>query len=343
MRSIVKKVIGFILISTLIIGSTAGCGSKTTGSEADVENSSADSAENTELKTVRIGGISQGDYLSGFVGVAQQLGFLEEAFNAAGYAVEVSGFQSGPAVNEAFASSGGIDIAVVGDLPAITAKGGGLDTRMIATIGGNIKYSILAHDDFEFTGFKDFEGKKIAVSTGTILEYFVESLLTDNGVDLSKVEFVNDASPQTFISGEVDFFPSVTYVNDTYEKEGYGKVIYTTFDEPQYNSIAIGYTSDKFINENPDAIKAIISALERTVDYVKENSEEYYQLLSDATSGTFKAESFAIENDDPTFENYKPNITEEDVEWLKGLKNFALDNGLITGDFDVDSWIYYVE
>lgn len=355
MRRTLKKAAGLLLAGVLFGVGIAGCGTGAANgadvSENEPEVSGAAATEEVSetsgdtagLKTVTIGGISQGDYLSGFVGITQQLGYFEEELNAVGYTAEFSGFQSGPAVNEAFAS-GAVDVAFMGDLPAITAKGGGLDSKVIVTTGGAIKYSILAHDDFEFTSFQDFEGKKIASATGTVIQYFIESYLTDNGVDISKVEFVNDLSLQTFLSGDVDFYPTVLYINDTYEREGYGKIIYNTLDDAKYNSIAVGYSSDEFINENPEAVKAVYNALQKAVEYVKENTEEYYQLLSDASSGTFKPESFAAENVNNTdFADYSPEVTEDNVKWLNELKEYALRNELIVEDFDIDSWIYHVE
>lgn len=346
MKRTLKKATGLLLASILVSVGIAACGTgaATRKKTADVtENETKSSGDTAGLKKVRIAGISQGDNLSGFGGIAQQLGYFEEELNAVGYIAEFSGFQSGPSINEAFVS-GAVDVAFMGDLPAITAKGGGMDSKVIATVGGPIQYSILAHNDFEFTSFKDFEGKKIGSVTGTIIQYFVESLLADHGVDISKVEFVNDMSIQTFLSGDVDFYPTVLYMNDTYEREGYGKVIYNTLDDAKYNSIGVGYTSEKFINENPDAVKAIYNALKKTVEYVRENTEDYYQLLSDASSGTFKPESFAAENVNNTdFADYSPEVTEDNVKWLNELKDYALDHGLIVEDFDVDSWIYHVE
>ena len=352
MKKNTNKLIALLAAATLLFG-VAGC-----KDAAGADNGAADAAgteketignrqqeENgaTDLKTVKIAGISQGEYLSGIPGVAQQLGFFEEELAEVGYVPDFEGFQSGPAVNEAFAS-GDIDVALIGDLPALTAEGAGLQTRVFAAYGKQIQYGILAQPDDTFSSFKDIEGKRMVVPKGTVLQYFVEQVLTDNGVDISKVEFVNDTSIQTFLSKEVDFYPSVLYIVDAYEKEGYGKVVYSSVDAPQYCSTGLGFAKEAYIEENPEVIKAIYDALERTAEYVKEHPQEYYQMLSDASSGTFQPESFEAEYvNDSEFESLKPEITDQSIEWLKKLEKFAEDNQLITSEVDIDAWVYRVE
>lgn len=333
------KFISLLLAVTMLTTALVGCSN---GTSSDSEKST-ENTNSGKLKPIVIGATSQGDYLAGSTGVGQQLGIFEDELAKAGYSVSFSGFQAGPAVNEAFVS-GDIDVAILGDLPAITAQANGLNTQAFA-VSSILQYGILAQPDFEFTSFKDFEGKKIATYTGTIIQYFIENVLKDNGVDISKVEFVNDLSIQTFLSGDVDFFPNMLYTVREYEQQGYGKIIFDTLDNPQYATESISYASSDFIKENPDAIEAIYNAEKKIAEYARDNSEEYYQMLSDASSGTFSVESFKYQYPDTSklFDDLAPEFSEDRLELLKDVKDYAANNGLLVKDFDFDSWIYKVE
>lgn len=72
-------------------------------------------------KIVRIGTADNNGRLSGLLGLAKQLGYLEEELQHIDYQYSISGFAgAGPAVNEGLATNA-IDIAVYADFPGIIA------------------------------------------------------------------------------------------------------------------------------------------------------------------------------------------------------------------------------
>ncbi|MCM1062383.1 MAG: ABC transporter substrate-binding protein [Eubacterium sp.] len=333
MRSKFKFMV-LILTSVLMLSSFVGCDT--------VSRSPADDAKPGKLKNIVFGGISQGDYLTASQGIAQQLGFFEEELEKAGYSITFSGFQSGPAVNEAF-ESGDIDVANMGDIPSIIARAN--DPKCVAVSAQlNANYAILARNDFNFNSYKDFEGMNVGSVSGTVYQYIVETVLDKGGADISKVNIVNAASAQMIASGDVDIIPGTMYMCAEYEKQGIGKIIASFSDTPELSGVGITYASRKFVEENPDAIKAINNAYKRVYEFAKSKPEKYFQMLSDSTSNTFSSESFAKEyTDDSTFEGLLPYFDETKIHMLENMKQFALDKSIISSDFDLDDWLYIVE
>lgn len=358
------KRMGMVLAAAALLASAAGCGvQKTKDSEtakteaadteskadtasteaADAETAGGGTSDTEELQVVRIGGISQGDILNGSSGVAQKLGYFDEELEKIGYKSEIYGFQNGPAVNEAFAS-GSLDVAFMGDLPALVAKGKGVDSRIFTASGKETHYAILAQNDVEFNSLQDLEGKTVSVTIGTVLQYYFEQLLLDNGIDINKVNIVNDGTFATYESHDVDFLVTAFYYADAYEQQGKGKIVNDTLETPQYASQAFGYASSDYIAEHEDVIAAVYHALERVQEYDKENPQGYFEIFSESTGGTVPTSSLERSYvNDPEFESVNPAFTEECIDKLKALKDYALEGGLLAGDVDVDEWVYYVE
>ena len=161
-----KKKIGLIigLLLTLALLVTA-C-----GASAKSNTQTGDSAnKDGELKTVKIGATSATAQLSENALLAQNLGYFDDELKKVGYKAEYVGFaQAGPAVNEAFAA-GEIDYAIYADFAAIAAKSNKIDIKVVGLANQQMNYALLATQKSGISSWKDIEGKKLIVPTGTMM------------------------------------------------------------------------------------------------------------------------------------------------------------------------------
>lgn len=87
-----------------------------------------------------------------------------------------------------------------------------------------------------------------------------------------------------------------------------------------------------YLKENKAAAEAIIQALQRAKEYITQNPEKAYEAL--ATSDNPKELYENIYPKESGFDNFDPQIKEEQAERLNSLAKFLLENGTISKDID---------
>src|SRR6187551_1367160 len=94
-------------------------------------------------------------------------GMLEEEFKPDGIQVKWSFLRgAGPAVNEAYAN-GLVDFSLLGDLPSIIGKAGGLQTRVLAATAIRQNLYLTVPASSEIQKLTDLRGKKVSLFKGT--------------------------------------------------------------------------------------------------------------------------------------------------------------------------------
>lgn len=121
-------------------------------------------------------------------------GILEEEFKPDGIPVTWTFARgAGPAVNELFAN-GLADITLLGDLPSILGKSGGLKTRLLATATLSNRY-IAVPADTNIHSIKDLANRKVALTKGTCNHLSANRILDANGLQEKDVRMINMDSP----------------------------------------------------------------------------------------------------------------------------------------------------
>lgn len=131
-------------------------------------------------------------------GVTLRVGDLSKtgraALEAAGeadtpYKIEWSAFPAGPPAIEAL-NAGAIDVSTMGDTPSIFAQAGKVDTKIVAVAHPatpkQTYLQLLVPEDSDIKTIADLEGKKVAVSKQTILQYFLLRAFEKAGLDLEQ-------------------------------------------------------------------------------------------------------------------------------------------------------------
>lgn len=332
--SIIKKIAVVVFIATVLLTGLVACQSKQTNkaekTEKTEENNKADDA-----KVVKIGSSGTDGTATDAALIAQKLGYFEEELKKAGYTPEYTGFTgAGPAMNEAMAS-GSLDIALYGDLPAITAKSSGVDVKIFASYNSNYPFAVLVSNKSGITSVKELKGKKVAVGFGTVPYEYLSKLLEKNGLSINDVQIVNTSTdgPTMMASDQVDAVVTADTTVRIYEQKGIGKTLVSSKDDESISGLLIAATTSKYINENREAVKAVIKALNRAYEYAKENPDK---TLENMVTDNYTKELLALTYSDTSFSYYNPEITDDVKTRIESTKKFLLDNKLISTDINTD-------
>jgi ABC-type nitrate/sulfonate/bicarbonate transport system substrate-binding protein len=134
--------------------------------------------------------------------------------------------------------------------------------------------------------WKDLAGKKVGGLTGGTLERFYSVALRDHGIDPTKIEQVNFATPgpdymQSLESGVLDAFAAFEPFTATAAVEGWATYAPT---EPGRNSFgganrALGANTD-FLARQPDVAVAMLKALGEVTQFPKSNPDAWAELTA---------------------------------------------------------------
>ncbi|WNY28013.1 Putative aliphatic sulfonates-binding protein [Methanimicrococcus stummii] len=186
-------------------------------------------------------------------------------------------FPSGPSEATALAS-GAIQFAYIGAAPIIPAVAqNNADLKIIAAVQINGS-GLVIPTDAEYTDPTYFEGKKIATfPPGSIQDTLLKQWLTDNGVNLSKVDIkgMDSGEAQTALkAGSVDavFLPHPA--PSIIVKAGDGKVILDSGEMSADHACCVLAVSQDFIDKYPDIVAEVVKIHVDATKYTNDNPEE---------------------------------------------------------------------
>jgi len=270
-------------------------------------------------------------------------GMLEEEFKPDGIKIQWSFLRgAGPAVNELYANEL-VDFSLLGDLPSIIGKAGGLDTRILAATGIRGSTYVAVPSDSTIASIKDLKGKRVAIFKGTNIQLAINKILEKNGMKESDIRFISmdtNTAKAALITKDIDAaFGGADYI--ALRDQGAAKIIYNSrFDDPRFLRHAALIGSQEFIQKYPQITARVVKTLVRAAKWLSDQDQNpvaAYQLW--AKSGVpfsnykedLQAESLKVRSSpliDPYFvSTYKWNIRE--------AKRF----GLIKKDIDFEHWV----
>lgn len=325
---------GFLAASALTVLSLAGCG----GAQGQQGASTAASGS----KTVRIGGITDQPKLDMVGAIAQKERFFEDELGKIGYTPEYQGFiQQGPAINEAF-SSGALDYALYGTLPALVAVSNGIDTKIIANACKRVPHAIAVKNDSPINSVADLKGKRVVAQTGTVLVQFLALALKTANLTLNDVEIINSATdgPSLVTADQADAYTTSTVYGYANEPKGIGKVIFSA-DKLDVSASFVFAGRKAVIDQNPNVAYALIRALKRAYELAASDPDKAYQ---DLATTDLPADLQKKGYPDTSFTDFDPKIDAHSEESIRQTIQFIRDNQLAKNDVSyeqaVDTTLY---
>ncbi|MBR4357776.1 MAG: ABC transporter substrate-binding protein [Butyrivibrio sp.] len=257
-----KKVLAIMVMTSIL----SGCGAK--------NNTAYVAPQNESTATVKVGVLRTADSLPIYVG--NEMGLFKEA----GADVELVEFSS--ASDQSKAMEGGAIDAMMTDMVVqnLITKGG-TELRTVTTaLGENTdegKFLIVSSPNSNIKDIADVEGKSLAISEGTMMEFLVDSYWKELDLDISKEEKVNTPSLalrfEMLCADEVDMAILPDPMGDLALASGCNEVINDTRLQNNYSVTVIAFTKS-FIDANNETVKKFMNGYNAAVDRINEHNEE---------------------------------------------------------------------
>jgi NitT/TauT family transport system substrate-binding protein len=247
----------------------------------------------------------------------------EGLFEQHGVQVELISF-SNPQERDAAIQAGRLDGAISDLLAAAFFAAGGFDTRVTSVTDG--RYGIVASPASGITSLAELRGKRIGLSTNTIIQYTVDAQLEAAGIPMTEYEAVSvprmPLRVEMVLEGQIDGAslpePLLTAAS------AQGASLLSTTDTTGIDA-GILLFSKKVLDTRLDAVKAFYRAYDQAAQRINANPGAYRDYLVE------KAGFPAAVRDAYRFVTYrKPSLpaaaqVEQALLWLKTRKLLEAD------------------
>ncbi|SDV48905.1 aliphatic sulfonate ABC transporter substrate-binding protein [Chitinasiproducens palmae] len=270
--------------------------------------------------------------------IAKQNGWIEEELRRAGQAdvsVKWVQFAGGPPVNEAMASHN-IDIAALGDTPALVGHASGIDDRMIGlSYKGGQAQALVVRSDSPVHDVRELKGKKVATLRGGNVHELLVLILASAGLKLTDVQFVNlglEDMGAALLKGDIDaalvWDPVFVRLDTT------GKVRVLKTGEGLKSNLNPIIASAEILKQHPQYVQAYLRAIERGAAFLRQQPQAAAKQLAPVFGLTPEQTQVAF-----TRSVWVPPVDAAVRAELKRSVTFLLDNRLIRNPLDIDSFI----
>lgn len=276
------------------------------------------------------------------VAIAHAKGWIEEEFKPDGIKVEWIFFKgAGPAVNEAI-TTGQLDFAFQGDLPAIVARSAGVKTKLIIATGVRANIYIGVPPDSPLKTVEDLRGKRVSLFRGTNMHLPALRLLEAHGLTERDLKILNlDTAGYLTALATKDIDAAIGAMDILRLRDkGQVRVLYSSKgDSPIFTRQGHVLVTQAFADANPKLVQRFVDASVRAAKWSSEeaNREEVLRLWARAgTPYEHWKEDYAGE---PLRVRLNPNFDPFLVGRYKDAVEQAYRFKLTRARFDVDSWI----
>jgi NitT/TauT family transport system substrate-binding protein len=276
-----RRVLAATASAALVIG-LAACGGDSGG---DSGGSDGGSSSEGELQTVIFGVAPVAPTGALQVGVDQ--GFFEEE----GIELDVQQVQGGAAVLPGV-MAGDPQFATSNAITLLTARDQGLGVKIVSNWSSDKLppekglYGVVVPTGSDIATLKDLEGKKVATNTLRGLgDFTVSEAARKAGANPDNINFVElpfPDMPAALESGSVDAMWVPEPFLSTAIASGNQLVAYTT-QESVPGLASYVFTSEQLAKEDPDLLAAMTRALEKTLVYADEHTDEVQAAAAEIT------------------------------------------------------------
>ncbi|MFD2616437.1 ABC transporter substrate-binding protein [Terrilactibacillus laevilacticus] len=264
-----KKLVGIIVMLSIVLTMLAGCNSKGNSSGGD-------------MPTYKMGLLPWTGYAPWYIAEDQGL-FKKYKIN-----VKLVSFKQDADLNAAFASDD-IQLANIASHTALRMAGqNGLDIKSIVFLDESTKADAMITTG-KYKSFADLKGKKVAYEEGTTSDLLFKQALKDNNLTSKDFKIVLSSAADAGIalaSNKVD--AAVTYEPYISEIKNKNKDIHSIYS----GSDAPGLISDmtvvktSFLKDNPKVQDKLEKIWDEALDYWKENPDKGNEIVAKGTGST---------------------------------------------------------
>lgn len=323
-----QAVVAASMAAVLALG-LAGCGGA--GSSATGNNSMAAKDE-----PVVIGTLATEDILPMWVAADEGL------FAEAGVDATVTTFQSATELIAAV-TAGDVDYAMTDPMVAASIDASGTDVAIewvtLGTTAEQGRFGIMTADS-SIKSLEDLAGREIGVGSNTILEYVMDTLMEDAGVDEKDIKTSElqklPVRYQAMASGQVPAAALPASLLALGEANGFTVVADDTTGDNISQSVMIARTDAVSDESGQQTLSALKSVWDKAAGEINANPDSYRELLaknanlSDDIASTYKVSEY------PTCQLPTQKQVDDVLDWMgeKGYLTKDLSYDAATGEFN---------
>ena len=175
------------------------------------------------------------------------------------------------------------DFATVAETPVMFSVLKGEKIFVIANIeASNMNNAVVARKDAGISDASDLRGKRIAFTPGSTSDFFLDSLLTANGLtrkEIQPVALKPEEMQDAIMTKKVDAVCTWNYpLTQISRKLGSNGI--TFYDREIYTETFNIAARQEFVQKNPETIKRFLRALIKAEDFVAKNPDEAQAIMS---------------------------------------------------------------
>ena len=235
-------------------------------------------------------------------------------------------YETGPAV-EADLLNNKIDIAGTAEYPVVTSALANNSISVITSISQSYVVALVALNDEGITDISDLKGKKIGVTLGSILEFYLGRFLNLNGMSLGDVTLVNTAPAQDAVAianGSVDAVVTYQpYENQLFEQYPSGTVSWPLQSGQAVFSVLT--CRDDWIQQNPELIERFLKSLAQSETFIAEHPTQAKAILQQ----TYNYDSSYVNTVWPDYQ-FSLSLEESLIAAMEDEARWTISNNLTT-------------
>ncbi|HEY6737584.1 MAG TPA: ABC transporter substrate-binding protein [Actinopolymorphaceae bacterium] len=211
----------------------------------------------------------------------------------------------------ALVSSGDVDIADSDTTSALIAAGKGAPIKIVSSMF-RTKGPFYLLGDTDIASVKDLVGKKVGIGRkGSGLEAYTRVILRENGIDESQVTLVPNGSYQAALASVENDQVDATIIHEPFvslaEAEKKGKLLAKGWDYLPTFHTGVEIAHERFIEENPEALRKFLAAYFEAAEYAKAHPDEFEAFAAERTNVPRGVQAKALEREEPIWDN-RPKV-----------------------------------
>lgn len=264
--------------------------------------------------------------------VMKERGILEKHMEKLGVTVKWYDINSGATQAQAMAS-GDLDVSgVMNSTSALIANGEGNPIKVVAGISRPLEVFGIVAPKGGVKSIADLKGKTVAGPKGTVLHQILMAALKANGLSAKDVKFVQMGIPKSVAAmknGSVD--AALVAANFLINCINEGDTVLATakgYAVPKLMMTA----SERFVNEHPDRLAAVLAAHEEATKWMEDNHAEAIAIGA-------KEQGISLADAEKLFSwtIFVRRFDESDMKSMEEDMQFLIDNGMMRKSVDVRS------
>jgi sulfonate transport system substrate-binding protein len=272
--------------------------------------------------------------LSGPAGWAIHEGQATQILARYGYTYSgFAGFANGPPAAQALAS-GSVQLAQIGDAPAILSRGAGQDTRAILIANEPGMTWIVARTGVATT-VAGLKGKKIGVQFGSDFDHYLRVALAKAGIskDVTLVNMVMADGYAALQSGAIDAYAAIGGIAAVWQAKGGISVIEKAQTaDPTYQDANVSLVTGAFLKAHPNIQQAWWAVYQKGLQLIKKDPSSYL-----AWTAKESGETPAIAQQTTSIAYPTQPVTTAGITAISATAQFLVSQQL-TKSFPVASW-----